>query len=107
MCFFNDTATTEIYTLSLHDALPISLGGVLGDQLERAADDPDVDVGDEAEALGHVEEDARRDELAVVGDHAQEDLVAGGVAPNRESTQLKSRHAHISHGGFLLKKKNK
>src|SRR2546430_11429269 len=27
--FFNDTATTEIYTLSLHDALPISLG-ILG-----------------------------------------------------------------------------
>src|SRR3712207_8630969 len=26
--FFNDTATTEIYTLSLHDALPISLGDV-------------------------------------------------------------------------------
>src|SRR2546430_12579365 len=26
--FFNDTATTEIYTLSLHDALPIS--GILG-----------------------------------------------------------------------------
>src|SRR2546429_6667988 len=25
--FFNDTATTEIYTLSLHDALPISAGG--------------------------------------------------------------------------------
>src|SRR5436853_6934236 len=25
--FFNDTATTEIYTLSLHDALPISLDG--------------------------------------------------------------------------------
>src|SRR5258708_10357320 len=27
--FFNDTATTEIYTLSLHDALPISKGGLL------------------------------------------------------------------------------
>src|SRR5256885_4203477 len=27
--FFNDTATTEIYTLSLHDALPISLAGLL------------------------------------------------------------------------------
>src|SRR3712207_7137130 len=27
--FFNDTATTEIYTLSLHDALPISVGGTL------------------------------------------------------------------------------
>src|SRR3712207_9403318 len=26
-CFFNDTATTEIYTLSLHDALPISCTG--------------------------------------------------------------------------------
>src|ERR1019366_10527338 len=25
-CFFNDTATTEIYTLSLHDALPICAG---------------------------------------------------------------------------------
>src|SRR5947209_14005896 len=28
--FFNDTATTEIYTLSLHDALPISAGVPLG-----------------------------------------------------------------------------
>src|SRR5436189_1986461 len=28
--FFNDTATTEIYTLSLHDALPIFLGIPLG-----------------------------------------------------------------------------
>src|SRR5215813_15610714 len=27
--FFNDTATTEIYTLSLHDALPILRAGVL------------------------------------------------------------------------------
>src|SRR3989454_6993571 len=31
--FFNDTATTEIYTLSLHDALPISLGVCLHKQL--------------------------------------------------------------------------
>src|SRR3712207_8085538 len=28
--FFNDTATTEIYTLSLHDALPISTGTATG-----------------------------------------------------------------------------
>src|SRR5688572_31204751 len=28
--FFNDTATTEIYTLSLHDALPISCGSPIG-----------------------------------------------------------------------------
>src|SRR2546421_4325853 len=35
--FFNDTATTEIYTLSLHDALPISLtGGVVEDPAPSA-----------------------------------------------------------------------
>src|SRR2546423_4106156 len=34
--FFNDTATTEIYTLSLHDALPISRAGAW---LRRAGDD--------------------------------------------------------------------
>src|SRR2546426_12376768 len=34
--FFNDTATTEIYTLSLHDALPISVRR--GHQLPRRAD---------------------------------------------------------------------
>src|SRR2546430_5164087 len=38
--FFNDTATTEIYTLSLHDALPISRDAMysLGDQGERGVD---------------------------------------------------------------------
>src|SRR2546429_914498 len=35
--FFNDTATTEIYTLSLHDALPISGGGVLADRVAQFA----------------------------------------------------------------------
>src|SRR2546430_2465577 len=33
--FFNDTATTEIYTLSLHDALPIFNMGQLRDALAR------------------------------------------------------------------------
>src|SRR5438445_8106177 len=37
--FFNDTATTEIYTLSLHDALPISLtGGGLPGKLADCSD---------------------------------------------------------------------
>src|SRR3989454_12733462 len=35
--FFNDTATTEIYTLSLHDALPISLGRVVLEAIAPAA----------------------------------------------------------------------
>src|SRR2546427_11974590 len=34
--FFNDTATTEIYTLSLHDALPISTLAMLSEQLADA-----------------------------------------------------------------------
>src|SRR5256885_4674462 len=33
--FFNDTATTEIYTLSLHDALPILLGSARDDPQAR------------------------------------------------------------------------
>src|SRR5436189_1199968 len=33
--FFNDTATTEIYTLSLHDALPISYGGTVDSPTAR------------------------------------------------------------------------
>src|SRR5689334_24950066 len=37
--FFNDTATTEIYTLSLHDALPISLAD---DRLEAFYDNPNA-----------------------------------------------------------------
>src|SRR3712207_7720248 len=52
-CFFNDTATTEIYTLSLHDALPISLGAdeILlpmvrsADQVDRALDAVDGRCG--------------------------------------------------------------
>src|SRR2546425_13250765 len=48
--FFNDTATTEIYTLSLHDALPISES--LAGREERAADEDEDDqqYNPEAEA---------------------------------------------------------
>ena len=38
--FFNDTATTEIYTLSLHDALPISGNFVLFGAGIGESDDP-------------------------------------------------------------------
>src|SRR5690242_21930912 len=74
--FFNDTATTEIYTLSLHDALPIS-GGV--DHLDRR--------GGRA-----------RGGLAVPGlDRRGQD---------RKSTRLNSSHMSISYAVFCLKKKN-
>src|SRR5205809_4740229 len=36
--FFNDTATTDIYTLSLHDALPISCGNKCGAPAETKGD---------------------------------------------------------------------
>src|SRR3712207_8020887 len=38
--FFNDTATTEIYTLSLHDALPISVRPGVEDSTRNSAGDP-------------------------------------------------------------------
>src|SRR5688572_32341407 len=49
--FFNDTATTEIYTLSLHDALPIS-ALFLGLTAFAAAQKPDPDKPDPKDPFG-------------------------------------------------------
>src|SRR2546429_1720132 len=76
--FFNDTATTEIYTLSLHDALPIywDSSGVAMDRWRRLADDSTAS------------------------------LVAYGLATrDRKSTRLNSSHGYISYAVFCLKKK--
>src|SRR3712207_9246974 len=43
--FFNDTATTEIYTLSLHDALPILMLVFLGEQRKQASSATSCRVG--------------------------------------------------------------
>src|SRR2546426_11025693 len=76
--FFNDTATTEIYTLSLHDALPIcaSRHGPAG--CARNAQSPHL-----SRALG-------------VPELSKED---------RKSTRLNSSHLVISYAVFCLKKK--
>src|SRR5260370_27448134 len=50
--FFNDTATTEIYTLSLHDALPICPRGCAGG--DRGGDDGVRDCATEAATRGHL-----------------------------------------------------
>src|SRR2546430_11248499 len=81
--FFNDTATTEIYTLSLHDALPIS----------RYAPE-DAHIVARGVALrsklvrGHVE-------------------AAERAALDRKSTRLNSSHSQISYAVFCLKKKKR
>src|SRR3712207_7669614 len=84
--FFNDTATTEIYTLSLHDALPIS--------------QPPGELGEEAvwqEAMELNFHAARRITHALVPAMQQ--------AGDRKSTRLNSSHANISYAVFCLKKK--
>src|SRR5258708_34872222 len=83
--FFNDTATTEIYTLSLHDALPICAVGPGGDRQFSATD-----------ANGELYEIAT----------AQNELVTGLLGTDRKSTRLNSSHQIISYAVFCLKKKN-
>src|SRR5687768_18006393 len=96
--FFNDTATTEIYTLSLHDALPISSDG--GHQLPRQPP--------------HRDQQARRRRLreGPAVHHALPADFPGGRGPaaareDRKSTRLNSSHGYISYAVFCLKKKKK
>src|SRR2546427_12438622 len=56
--FFNDTATTEIYTLSLHDALPISLIHLIDNQLADIITNSWGVFGD-LKNFGHVQADER------------------------------------------------
>src|SRR3712207_8026540 len=86
--FFNDTATTEIYTLSLHDALPI----YLRDRPQGRGPDRPVHQGRQDRHL-------RRRRRWQDGRHH-------GADPDRKSTRLNSSHANISYAVFCLKKKN-
>src|SRR5258707_2890333 len=87
--FFNDTATTEIYTLSLHDALPI---------LESCCQVADL------LPLGRVLEIAFKCGLAL--DFANRSgIIHRDIKPDRKSTRLNSSHANISYAVFCLKKK--
>src|SRR5258708_19259587 len=89
--FFNDTATTEIYTLSLHDALPISYHseGDAGPLFSRGSV-PQFELARTRKRLLDIA--TRRGQgLAVRGD--------------RKSTRLNSSHQIISYAVFCLKKK--
>src|SRR2546429_4690441 len=74
--FFNDTATTEIYTLSLHDALPIF---------------------DTARYLGVARNCA--------GNFRRHSGRSCDPQEDRKSTRLNSSHGYISYAVFCLKKK--
>src|SRR2546426_9943388 len=96
--FFNDTATTEIYTLSLHDALPISSVGRNGPRFARI--DP---------RNGEIERAApRRAALLPAGDRGPGGRGSGAAGdPDRKSTRLNSSHLVISYAVFCLKKKKR
>src|SRR3712207_8777973 len=101
--FFNDTATTEIYTLSLHDALPIFVPvdprvrarGAAGHA--RGLADPR-----RADPAGTAATPAR---LRGRAPGTREGSRGGRARPrDRKSTRLNSSHATISHAVFCLKK---
>src|SRR3989442_13992294 len=95
--FFNDTATTEIYPLSLHDALPISGGAAYVQDLRL----PGML---HARVIRPPSYDAR---LVVVDSAAVERMpgVVKVVREDRKSTRLNSSHVRISYAVFCLKKK--
>src|SRR2546421_7931308 len=93
--FFNDTATTEIYTLSLHDALPISCVRLQEDFPTLHVVDAPVSGGGLKAAIGEL--------LVMVGGPA--DIVERCRAVDRKSTRLNSSHDQISYAVFCLKKK--
>src|SRR3712207_9012717 len=94
--FFNDTATTEIYTLSLHDALPISTSLTPYFVAVAAA----VSAARWA-AKGVL---LRLPLNPTVPEEAQHNASPLG---DRKSTRLNSSHANISYAVFCLKKKKK
>src|SRR3712207_8885297 len=85
--FFNDTATTEIYTLSLHDALPI-LRGITRRPSSRVRSSVGSPPPDTPQCRGRRPRDS-----------------VGPPRTDRKSTRLNSSHANISYAVFCLQKK--
>src|SRR3712207_8858963 len=96
--FFNDTATTEIYTLSLHDALPISNGRAVGRDPGPTELLPCLLLGGGVRQLTHPRPHLPHEEALARTPVPEQD---------RKSTRLNSSHANISYAVFCLKKKKK
>src|SRR5258708_18845023 len=94
--FFNDTATTEIYTLSLHDALPIY---TFASAYAMSMSGTNLYIPDAA----------GQRVLTVDVSHPISPAIAHvmNVPGDRKSTRLNSSHQIISYAVFCLKKKKK
>src|SRR2546427_1366500 len=93
--FFNDTATTEIYTLSLHDALPIFLR-ILSHQLAKMGLGRAISLRTPEAALEEIQRNV-----------SGYDVSLANLLLDRKSTRLNSSHSQISYAVFCLKKKKK
>src|SRR2546427_1881516 len=100
--FFNDTATTEIYTLSLHDALPISIARSRSSSDRSAITRTTCGVTLAPPGSGAPRPRPRSTRRGrgspIVGPFAQ-------ALADRKSTRLNSSHSQISYAVFCLKKK--
>src|SRR5260221_13367852 len=96
--FFNDTATTEIYTLSLHDALPIYPRMTAVAACQRQG------IEQSRHALI---EDGTVVSASLVTERTCEPALAdaGRADEDRKSTRLHSSHTVISYAVFCLYKK--
>src|SRR5688572_31864269 len=90
--FFTDTSITEIYTLSLHDALPISLSSMKSLMVHLSTFHQNFMV---ESAIGEVARKARDSPQGALGNDGRD----------RKSTRLNSSHSQISYAVFCLKKK--
>src|SRR5260370_22900883 len=88
--FFNDTATTEIYTLSLHDALPICIA---------------IDDGRDAGGRRHPGRDHQGGARAIVRERRLGGHVPGGAARSEEHTSELQSHLNLVCRLLLEKKK--
>src|SRR3712207_8319800 len=100
--FFNDTATTEIYTLSLHDALPI-----WRPRMARHAPLPDRRrASPQCAGEGRPRPGRRGGQAGLrLAPRAARDVFPRRrpLDPDRKSTRLNSSHANTSYAVFCLK----
>src|SRR5690349_23436228 len=101
LCFYGH-GSSELCTLSLHDALPISVALCLRDAGVSASAVDYVNAHATGTPLGDVAEGcALRNGLGVRG----QNVPVSGTKGDRKSTRLNSSHVEISYAVFCLKKK--